>query len=100
MNSTASIALSGIAAAGVRMGVSAHNVANLTTEDFHPLRSYQESVAGGGTRVQVERSPTAETVDLAGEIVNQMTASLQARASMQVLKTDMGLIGSLLDLFA
>ncbi|MFQ5698141.1 MAG: flagellar basal body rod protein [Myxococcota bacterium] len=100
MNSTASIALSGISAAEVRLGASAHNVANLLTKDFRPLRSHQTAVAQGGTRAQVEQAPAPETVDLAGELVNQMTASLQARASMRVLGTDLGLIGSLLDLFA
>ncbi|NNL65839.1 MAG: flagellar basal body rod protein [Myxococcales bacterium] len=100
MNDIASIALSGIAAGFVRIGSAAHNVANLTTEDFHPLRTRQQTVAGGGTRAFAERSPVAAEVDLAAEIVEQMRGEHQALAAMRVLDADARTKGALLDLAA
>ena len=92
----AHIALSGIQAGFVRLGASAHDVANLVTEDFRP-RTHQVAVEGGGTRAFVERQPTPEQVDLAAEWVDQMRASHQILASLRVLSVDAHLRGVLLD---
>jgi len=97
---TAHIALSGIQAGFARLGASAHDVANLVTEDFHPLRTRQVSLQGGGTRAFVERSPTPEEVDLAAEWVEQIRASHQILASLRVLETDASMRGVLLDMMA
>jgi len=90
--------LSGLRAAGERLRSSAHNVANLLTEDFHPERVVQSAEPQGGVSVQVEHSPAPAEVDLAAELVEQQRAVLAGRASLRVLETQMGLLGSVLDL--
>ena len=94
----ATAALSGLRAAGVRLRSSAHNVANLLTEDFHPERVVQEAEATGGVSARVERSAQPAEVDLASELVDQQVASLQGRASLRVLETHLGMLGRILDL--
>ena len=94
---TQSIALSGMQAAQQRLRSSAHNVANVLTEDFHPERTVQQARTEGGVSVSVERSATPQSVDLAQEIVNQQLASHQFKAAVRVLETDLGLLGDLLD---
>jgi hypothetical protein len=91
-------ALSGLRAAGARLRSSAHNVANLLTEDFHPERVVQSAEPQGGVSVRVERFPEPAEVDLAAELVEQQRASLAGRASLRVLDTQLGLLGCVLDL--
>ena len=93
-------ALSGIHAAFERRAASAHNVANLQTEDFRPLRTRQVEVQSGGVRVEVDRAAEPREVDLAGELVSSSVASVQARASLRVLDTELDLVGSLIDTLA
>ena len=93
-----SAALSGLRAAGARLGSSAHDVANLLTEDFHPERAVQSAEPTGGVSTRVERAPAPAEVDLASELVDQDLAALQGRASLRVLDVQLGLLGSLLDL--
>ncbi len=50
-SSVFSTAVSGMRSAEARLATSAHNVANLGTPAFRPLRGTQESVEGGGSRV-------------------------------------------------
>lgn len=97
-SSAISSALSGFNVASVRIDAASHNVANLQTEDFKPVRTHQHARAEGGVVVQVETAAQPEPVDLAGEIVGMVTASVQAQASLRVVETETGLIGSLLDL--
>ena len=92
-------ALSGISSAFARRNVVAHNVANLLTEEVRPLRAQQIERQGGGSRVEVERSETPRQVDLARELVDGEVASVQAKASLRVLDTELDLVGSLLDTF-
>ena len=93
-----SIGLSGIRAAGTRLRSSAHNVANLLTESFRPERVVQQDRAGGGVTASVERAATPQPVDLAGELVDQQLASLQGKASMRAIDTQLDVLGSLLDI--
>ena len=95
----ASIAQSGIRSAELRLAASAHNVANLNTEDFHPLVARQVSAAPG-SRVSIERSATAAPVDLLHEMVEQLRAAHQFRASLRVLGISASTHGALIDLFA
>ena len=96
-----SVALSGIRAAIDRIQASSHNVANLSTEGFRPVKVTQvEEGASGGTRVRVEQAAQPEPVDVVDEIVSANVASIQARASMRVLETDLDLMGSLIDTLA
>jgi flagellar hook protein FlgE len=93
-------ALSGIDAASARIAVSAHNIANLTTESFHPQRVVQRTRDGGGVDFSVQTSPEPREVDLAREFVDQIGAKVQFQASLRVIGTDLSMKGSLLDLFA
>jgi len=95
-----SIASSGMHSAGLRLGASAHNVANLGTSAFHPLRAIQTSLEGGGSEVHVRQSPNAEEVDLVREIADQMRASLQFKASLRSFGAAADVRGYLLDLLA
>jgi flagellar hook protein FlgE len=94
------IAASGMRSAELRLGASAHNVANLNTPDFRPLRAHQSSRAGGGSQVRVVQEARPQAVDLAREIVEQMLAKLQHGASLRVLVTASETRGSLVDLLA
>lgn len=95
-----SVAASGIRSAEVRIAKSAHNVANLTTESFHPLRVHQSALAGGGSVASTTRAQLPEDVDLAREFVDQMRASLQFRGSLRILDVAAEMRGNLLDLLA
>ena len=94
------IAASGVRAAELRMAASAHNVANLTTPDFRPLRTVQRSSPAGGAVASSFQEPAPRPVELARELVDQMLAAAQLRASLRVFVVDAEVRGSLLDLFA
>ncbi len=94
------IALSGMRSAELRLATSAHNVANLGTSSFRPLRATQTSLAGGGSTVQVSQEPSPREVDLAREIVDQLTASFQYEASLRVIDVTAKTRGSLIDLLS
>jgi flagellar hook protein FlgE len=94
------IALSGMQSAQTRVAVSAHNVANLLTEGFHPQRAVQTSLASGGSRATVATAAAPEPVDLEREIVGQIVAKTQYAASARVLGVELDLKGSLLDVLA
>ena len=97
---TLGIALSGMQSASTRVAVSAHNVANLLTDGFRPQRVEQRSQASGGSQAGVTTSPTPEPVDLAREIVDQIVAKTQFKASARVLDVGLEMRGSLLDMLA
>jgi len=92
--------LSGVQSAGVRLAASAHNVANSLTPGFHPLRTTQASVEGGGSVARVERDPEPRGVDLGREVVSQIQAGFQFRASLRVLAASADTRGALLDIFS
>lgn len=96
--SATSAGLSGLQAAGARLGASAHNVANWLTEDFHPERTVLSARAEGGVDAQRERSAEPAEVDLAAELVEQRLAAVQGRASLRVIETGLDLLGSVLDI--
>jgi flagellar hook protein FlgE len=93
------IAFSGMQSASVRVATSAHNVANLLTEDFRPQRAEQRSVAGGGSTASVRESDSPRPVQLEREILGQIQASTQYTASARVVSVAAEMRGSLLDIF-
>jgi len=99
-NGALEIAGSGLAAATTRLGVSAHNLANLQSEGFRPLRVLSQGVPGGGTMTQVAPAPQAREVDLAHEIVSQLLAAREFEASLRVAGSALDLQGRLIDLLA
>jgi flagellar hook protein FlgE len=94
-----SIAISGFQSATLRLGASAHNLANLNTEDFRPLRTEQVALESGGSAAVNTQSPEPEEVDIAHEFVEQIRARFQAEASLGVLSGVLQTHGRLIDLF-
>lgn len=94
------IALSGMQSAQTRVAVSAHNVANLLTDGFRPQRAVQTSSAAGGSQASVATAAAPEPVSLDQEIVDQIVAKSQYKASARVLGISADMRGSLLDLLA
>jgi len=97
---TLGIALSGIQSAQTRVAVSAHNVANLLTEDFRPQRVHQTQSPSGGSQTRVLQSRDPEPVSLEREIVSQIQAKTAYTASARVFEVGAELQGALLDIFA
>jgi len=91
-------ALSGIRSALTRQATSAHNIANVNTDGFQPLRTIEEESAAGGSSARVVRDD-APGVDLAGEAVEQIRSQYGLAANARVVKTQQSLLGSILDLF-
>jgi len=81
-----------------RVAVSAHNVANLTTEDFRPQRAVQSSTPGGGSSVRVQQTDRPQRVSIAREVVGQIQASTQYSASAKVFKVGADMRGQLIDM--
>ncbi len=92
--------MSGIRSAHVGVAAAAHNLANLNTRDFRPVRAVQQSAPGGGSLARVERAPEPESVDIGRELVSMELASAQARASARVAEAERDALGSLFDALA
>ena len=100
MTDALSIAQSGMQSATVRLRNSAHNVANLATDDFRDLRTVQQTRPGGGSVALTQRDSDPRPVDLVNEVVEQSKASTQFKAAVRVIETDLEMKGTLLDAFA
>lgn len=96
MNSLSSIALSGLHATQRRLGAAAHNIANAQTPGFQRQLVVQQAEALSGVRTQLATAPV-EGDALADDIVAQMSAALEFKANLRVLKTHDQLLGTLLD---
>ena len=90
--------LSGFTSAVRQLGASAHNVANLQTEDVTTLRARQLHTQPGCSRVEVSRTAKPEDVSIAREALKSSRAQVQARASLRVIETESEMVGSLLDI--
>jgi flagellar basal body rod protein FlgG len=93
------VAASGLEAAHVRMRNSAHDVANLVTDGFRP-RETRNVEQGGGVEAQTLVAPEPRDVSIAHELVDQMLAVVQARASARVFAAEVETRGALLDIKA
>ena len=91
-------ALSGMQSAQARVGVSAHNVANLLTKDFRPQRAVQTSLPSGGSVARGEQARSPEPVSIAREVVGQMQASTQYSASARIFQVGSEMRGQLIDM--
>lgn len=123
------IALSGLNAAKNKIGASASNIANLSTEGaldpangpaaYTPLTTVQTAQDNGGVQSQVVPSgkpfvPTynpgspfangdglvaSPNVDLAGDIVNLQVASVSYKASLKTIQAESDMQSALLNMF-
>lgn len=97
MSSITSIAASGMQAAQVRMGASAHNIANTQTEDFHREEVVQQSRPDlGGTEASVRRAPEAGH-QLEQDVVDQLAAKNSFLANLAVFRAGDKMLGTLVD---
>jgi flagellar basal body rod protein FlgC len=103
MNSTLSIAMSGLNAASTRLNVSAHNIANSQTPEFRRQQVEQTALAEGGVSVSLDTASEFESAPLASlteDVVQQMSAAYAFKANLKVIQTEQDLLGQLLDLRA
>jgi flagellar basal body rod protein FlgC len=101
MTSVSPIAISGLVAASVRMQDSAGRIANISTaapesetagtDATGPFQSDARSSASYGLL-------SGPSVNLAGEIIEQLTASTTFMAVAQVIRADSKMIDALLDI--
>lgn len=84
-------------AAQVRMGASAHNIANTQTEDFHREEVLQQArPALGGTEATVRRAPEAGH-QMEQDVVDQLAAKNSFLANLAVFKAGDKMLGTLID---
>jgi flagellar basal body rod protein FlgG len=103
MNSTSSIALSGLRSAQLRMDTSAHNIANAQTAGFRRQQITQQTQANGGITSEPTQSETPLQYPeeaLADDLVQQKMAAVSFLANLKVLVTHERMQGTLLDLRA
>jgi len=98
-----------------KLGVNAHNIANVNSEGFKKYQATMEEDFPGGVRVNISRvnSPghpyeviengqpvekETSNVDLTEEIPNLMIAQRGYEANIKVIQTQDKVIGSLLDI--
>ena len=101
-------AASGMRSAQVRLAASAHNVANLGTTSFRPLRVAQSSLDTGGSTAQLQQGEGQQGevgadsagVDLTREVVEQIRAGVQFEASARAFAVATEVRGRLFDIFA
>jgi flagellar hook-associated protein FlgK len=96
MNTTSSIALSGMQAAQTQFRASAHNVANLQTEGFRRQEVQQTARSPGGVSAEVVRAGS-QGPDLVRDVVDQLQAKNAFLANLAVFKASDKLAGALLD---
>ena len=107
--SSSAIAGTGLATAALGVSVAAGNIANALTPAYAPSRVEQSELQDGGVSGQVvkARDPLAEVradrallagngVDLAQEIVTQMTAARTFEANLKSAQTSFDLEGELI----
>lgn len=110
-----STALSGLRAAETRLGVSANNVANISSEGFEAQSAVARPQDGGGVIVDIRAkdpatltapSPSGEgtvqvaNVSLDEEAVNQVSAGYDFKANLKVIEVQKSLDEALLDIQA
>ncbi|MBL8339388.1 MAG: flagellar basal body protein [Rhodoferax sp.] len=96
MNSTSSIALSGMQAAQQQLQAAAHNVANVATPGFRRQEVQQRAQPQGGVTTELQRAQ-AEGAALEADVVAQLQAKNAYLANLSVFKTADRMAGALLD---
>lgn len=96
MNSIGTISGNAVQAFGTSQQITAHNVANLNTDDFKASRVvFQEDARGGVTATAAK---TRDTVDISREATNLLTNTQGFKANLAVLRTADEMTQQLLDI--
>jgi flagellar hook-associated protein FlgK len=94
-----STSLSGMNAAQTRLQVSAHNIANLSTNGFTRQEVVQSTANGVGTLATVV-SASASGNSLEMDMVQQLQAKHAFLANLSVFRTSEAMLGNLFDVKA
>ena len=78
--------------------VSAHNTANVFTEDFHPQRNVLTENPGGGVSSRIETLEDVDGVSLVEEATNQITSQRAIEANLAVIRNADKTLGVLIDI--
>jgi flagellar hook protein FlgE len=96
MSPVSAIALSGMRAAQIQLGVAGHNIANLATDGFRRQRAELATVqAGGVTALPVRLAETGNAPET--DLVAMLQAKNSFLANLSVFRTGDRMLGSLLD---
>lgn len=99
MTALTAIASSGLQAAQLRLGTSAHNVANSQTVPFQRQSVAQQAQPGGGVSASVQTARHSGT-QLEADVVEQMSATYSFKANLHILRSADQMLGTLLDTYA
>ena len=112
MRISGSSATAALSAESVRLGVSASNVANVSTDGYRAMHATNEATASGGVRARIDEPATPagqvltgddgrervlSNVDLGGEVVTQISAQHAFEANLAVLRTSDEMLKALID---
>jgi len=100
MDSVYNIALGSLRAAATRLNTSAHNVANVNTEEFRPHKVVQGDQASGGVTARSYRQDQPDQVDLSEEALEQIKGETAFRASLELIRSEEERTGEIVDLIA
>lgn len=93
-----SVACSGMRAAMTRQESTAHNLANLNTDEFHSLHTVQSEAPDGGVETETVRAKKKGVI-LPNERAEQMRAEQELAFSAEIYRTQTEMSGALIDVF-
>jgi len=82
------------------MNNTAHNIANVNTDNFRALETNMQDQVNGGVSAQTTRSQVEDRVDLSKEVVNMMIAETGIKANIKALKSAHETQKSVIDIIA
>jgi len=91
-------ALQGVIAAQERLNKSAHNIANINTENFMPLKIHQESKSPAGVKAYTYKSQTQKDTSIINEKLDEITSLIDVKANISIIKAADDMIGKIVDL--
>ncbi len=116
MSDAINAALSALGALGVKLGVTANNIANVDTDGFKKSRAILEDTYPSGVTVSISRVDTpgssvpsadgppqmkeSSNVDLGEEIINLKTTKYAYLANLKTIKVEDAILGTIFDSIA
>ncbi len=88
---------SALQAAQARLAVSAHNIANMNTEDYKARQAVQKT---GPSGPEVTVTESDEPPDMVNELIDQKVAAYDFKANLVALKTYDQMLGHLINIKA
>ena len=116
MSEAINAALSALGAFGIKLGVTANNIANVFTDGFKKSRAILEDTYPSGVTVSISRVDTpgssipsedgspqmkeSSNVDLGEEFVNLKTSEYAYLANLKTIKAEDAVLGTIFDSLA